>query len=153
MKNEDFSLIMNDEIKKRMESNAWNFKIASKVLEKRNKKRRFIIYSASVSSFALAALVMIIFMFGINSPQVPVPGQYNKFITKQLQGTYKDVFKDKKNVAVTKNNMSTFIAKQLSGTYSDVFKDNKVSSISLDTSDILLSSSVDSLIDDTLSIR
>ncbi|MCP4130632.1 MAG: hypothetical protein GY754_06585 [bacterium] len=87
---------MKQEIRERMESSNWNRKIASGVLEKKGKTRkRIIFYTGSFSSLAAAALLLIIFLFGTNNRLEP--NQYDNFITQQLEGTYKQVFKASEN--------------------------------------------------------
>ena len=88
----------------------------------------------------------------LNRPQ-PKKADMSKFIAKQLQGTYDDVFIQKSKQPPKEKDISKFISKQLSGTYDDVFGDNKKTTIALSRSDILLTSSIDNLIDETLAIR
>lgn len=84
MKKSEFTN-MRKEIQKRIESNAWNFRIAAGVLEKKNKIKKRIIYSSSISSLAIAALFIIIFLFGIKTG--PEINPYDQFIVKQIDGT------------------------------------------------------------------
>lgn len=77
--------ILNDEIHKRITSNKWNFEIANRVLNSRKKSRKRVAFVSYISSFSLAALAVIFyFMASENKKQETV---YQKFITKQVEGT------------------------------------------------------------------
>jgi hypothetical protein len=144
-----FKKIMSDEIKKRLDSKNWNYRIAASVLEKKNQTKKYIIYATSFSSLAVAALILIFFIFGIN--QRAEPNLYNQFISNQLSGTYNEVFrKDNK----TTSQYEQFINNQLKGTHNEVFdKEYRLTSSDVRGEDMILLNGTDTLIDNTLTIR
>ena len=123
MNDNKFKKIMSDEIQKRINSREWNYHIASTVQQKKVKTRKWVFYSTSLSSLAVAALVLIVLLFGINNePQSKI---YNKFISKQIIGTHNQVFK----------------------------KDFKLSSNGTADYDKLMTNEFDDFIDETLAMR
>lgn len=90
MKEKELKNIFNNEIEKRMNSDSWNHSMAAMVFAKKNQTRRRIIYSTSISSLAVAALLLIVFLFGINDIQKT--DQFEHFISNQIEGTYNYVF-------------------------------------------------------------
>lgn len=101
----EYKKIMNKEIRKRMESDSWNFQIAAKVVERKRSAKNFRIYSASLSSLAAAALVMIIFFFTTNNVSESNP--YDRFIASQLDGTYNYVFNKENSISSAYNNSAS----------------------------------------------
>jgi hypothetical protein len=144
-----FKEIMSEEIKKRLDSKNWNYSIASSVLEKKNQTKKRFIYATSLSSLAVAASILIFFIFGIN--QGPGTNLYNQFISNQLRGTYNEVYKKESK---TTAQYEQFINNQLTGIHNEVFdKEYKLTSAGIRGEDIILINGTDSLIDSTLTIR
>ena len=81
--------IMNNEIRKRLESAEWDRSIARKVLERKKGTRKKIFYSASFGGLAAAAAVTVIFLFGIRNADDQ--DNYMRFISKQVLATYSSV--------------------------------------------------------------
>jgi hypothetical protein len=143
-----FKEIMSEEIKKRLDSKNWNYSIASSVLEKKNQTKKRFIYATSLSSLAVAASILIFFIFGINRPETNL---YNQFISNQLRGTYNEVYKKESK---TTAQYEQFINNQLTGTHNEVFdKEYKLTSAGIRGEDIILMNGTDALIDSTLTIR
>jgi hypothetical protein len=86
---EDMNLVFSEKIRERIESNEWDREIASRVLSAIRKKRKRIAV-ASLSSLATAAMIVVAFIFVLNSPSAP--DKIDQFITSQLDGTYNSVF-------------------------------------------------------------
>ncbi|OHD70822.1 MAG: hypothetical protein A2W19_07830 [Spirochaetes bacterium RBG_16_49_21] len=83
MNDKKYNTIMASEILQRLESNAWNFQIAAKVLRKKKSTARYLILSSLAT--AAAAGVVVLFLFGIGT-QKDTPG-YDHFIAQQIVGT------------------------------------------------------------------
>ena len=144
-----FEKIMDDEIKKRIDSKSWNYRIAASVLEKKSQTKKHLVFATSFSSLAVAALILIFFIFGIN--QKTEPNLYNRFISNQLRGTYNEVFKSEN---LTTSQYERFINNQLKGTHNEVFdKEYRLTSSDVRGEDMILLNGTDTLIDNTLTIR
>ncbi|MBN2401381.1 MAG: hypothetical protein JXN64_03185 [Spirochaetes bacterium] len=91
---------MNSEINARMQSPDWDLNIASKVIERRNKKIKRNFYALSSFSLLATAAVVVIAVF-INTTPVKM-NDVEIFISKQVEETHKIVFKEKYS-----NNMMT----------------------------------------------
>ena len=95
MINDNTQEIMNDEIKKRLESTNWNLEIAQKVHEKKNAAKTKVITGAFTVSLAAAASIIALFLFQfINSNNIDT---YDQYIDSQVEGTYTYVFGDREN--------------------------------------------------------
>ncbi len=95
MNNDRFISNMHSEIEKRLHSDSWNLEISSKVLKKK-KKKNLMIFSSSIGTFAaVAATVMFILTSGFNTGTST--NVYYSFISKQVEGTYNNVFKKDNN--------------------------------------------------------
>ena len=143
-----FKEIMSEEIQKRLDSKSWNYRMASSVLEKKTQTKKRFIYTTSLSSLAVAASILIFFIFGINRHE---PNLYNQFISNQLRGTYNEVYKKETTI---KAQYDQFINNQLTGTHNEVFdKEYRLTSADIRGEDVILMSGTDALIDSTLTIR
>jgi predicted PurR-regulated permease PerM len=85
----DMSFIFSEKIRERIESNEWDREIASRVLSAIRKKRKRMV-AASLTSLATAAMILLAFIFVLNSPSTP--DKIDQFITSQLDGTFNSVF-------------------------------------------------------------
>lgn len=90
MINNNVQQIMNDEIKKRLESKDWNLDIARKVLEKKNTEKSRIIKGTFTVTLAAAASIIALFLFQLI--KVNNVETYDQYINKQVEGTYSYVF-------------------------------------------------------------
>ncbi len=150
MNSKNYDEIMRDEIKMRMESDVWNYRIASGVFEKKRRSRKLVILSSSISSLAAAALVLVIILFGIDKPPV---AQYEEFLTKQIEGTYNDVFNTETRRKTAYGDYHP-ISNQIIGTYNDVFdKSVQLTKNDAVNVEILMASEIDSVIDEALTMR
>ena len=86
----DTAIKMKQEIDRRLNDTEWDRRIARTVIEKRKRKITRYIYSASLSSLAAAASLIIILTTVINSGQTSL--RYGSFISQQVNGTNKTVF-------------------------------------------------------------
>ncbi len=121
--NNQNNTIMKDEISKRLESNAWNFQIATEVLAKKRKSdARYFIYGSSVLA-AAAAIIVAVFLFAIKT-ETP-NGGYEQFITRQIQGTRNNAVAAAKTAPKKKT----------------------------DIQEVILENETDTLIDETLAMR
>lgn len=124
MKTGELKQRLNNEIQKRRESNAWNFEIAARVIETKKKSKKRALYLTSVSSFSFAALAVLFLMFGITQPQENI---YEQFVTRQVKGTY-ELVTDKNYKMTSSENIES-------------------------TTDLIFTGEIDSIIDNTLSMR
>ncbi len=85
----DMNLVFSEKIRERIESNEWDREIASRVLSAIRKRRRRMA-ATLLTSLATAAIIVLAFIFVLNSPSAP--DKIDQFITSQLDGTYKSVF-------------------------------------------------------------
>ncbi len=128
---------MNEEINKRFKSSEWNQKIAAAVMDKRKSTIKKILYSASISSLAAAAVIAFILSGIINNKNEGLI--YDEFITAQIKGTY-DSALPVKNKNSNQKNQFTNNRIETNG--------NTVQSNADITSD-----DIDSLISETLALR
>ena len=95
MVNDNKQEIMNDEIKKRLESKNWNLEIAQKVHEKKNAAKSKIITGAFTVTLAAAASIIALFLFQfIKLNNIDT---YDQYIDTQVEGTYSYVFGNTEN--------------------------------------------------------
>ena len=118
----DDKQIMGEEIRKRLEDDSWDFRIAGNILKKRSERRFRFISGISLSSLAVAASIFIIMSAVFNSTEESL--RYNTFISQQIHGTYQSVF----------------VSSQAQADYSP-------------DDDLLSMQSIDSTIDEALSLR
>ena len=90
MSDKNYRKVMDREIQKRLASSDWSACMAEAVISRRTARSRKLITAALASSLPAAALIAVVFMFGIN--RRPAPVTYSQFITTQVQGTYQSVF-------------------------------------------------------------
>jgi hypothetical protein len=83
---------MNTEINERMQSPDWDLIIASKVIDRRNKKIRKNLYTLSSFGLLATAAVIVLAVF-ITTPSTKM-NDVEIFISKQVQETHKTVFKE-----------------------------------------------------------
>ncbi len=83
---------MDSEINARLHSAEWDHDIASGVINKRNRKIKRNIYALSSFS-ALATAAVIVFAVFINPPATKM-SDVELFISRQIEGTHKTVFKE-----------------------------------------------------------
>ena len=91
MKDNETQKNMDREIKKRIESNSWDVMISKNVLKTWKTKRKNIFTAALIP---IAAAALIIFIFFPGDPTPPQRITLDQFITSQVEGTFKRVFKD-----------------------------------------------------------
>ncbi len=88
--NENDRILMLEEIRKRLESDDWNIRIARGVRHAR-RKSRIIWISSSSASVAVASLIVAVFI-GFGSRESSPQSELHAFIGKQVEGTYQQVF-------------------------------------------------------------
>lgn len=91
MTGKEFELRMEDEIRKRINSQEWDSKIATNVTKLHKRRIKKNIFVVSLSS--LAATVVFVFLLFLN-PGNQSPDKYEKFIQAQIEGTYSEVFNE-----------------------------------------------------------
>ena len=79
---ENINAKMKFAIEEKLRSEDWNQAISTRVLKKRLKRK--IIFSTSISSIGMAALVLTIFLFNFQKTS----NLYEQFITEQIKGTH-----------------------------------------------------------------
>lgn len=110
---------MHSEINRRISSPEWDFDIASQVISKRNKKIKRNIFALSSLSLAATAAIVIFAIFVNTQPRV---NDLNRFITKQIDGTQKEVFKE-----TYSDNILSLNSNEYSGDPTDKLIDNALS--------------------------
>lgn len=83
MRNNDETL--NSKIQERLQSNSWDFSIATAVIEKKRKRKKQLFPAILTFSAATAVLIMIM---TTTIPDKDKENHYHDFITKQVEGTY-----------------------------------------------------------------
>jgi hypothetical protein len=121
MNNLNFENKLNNEILRRINSNNWNLEIASRVISSRQKKRKRITYFSYISSFSLAAFAAVFYFLGTGNEKKE--NLYQKFITKQVEGTYHYIKNNKSLTSITVNDLA-----EPSGNEIDYFVDEVLSS-------------------------
>ncbi|MBN2038668.1 MAG: hypothetical protein JW864_01405 [Spirochaetes bacterium] len=106
------------EINKRIESDNWDMEIASKVIRAESRNRKKTLYISSVSSFAFAALMLIIFAFGLTTS--PDENLYEQFITKQVRQTYSSVIGEDTGNLPAENNGDTIFTGEIDSVIDNV---------------------------------
>ncbi len=151
MKIEKHETIMKNEIDKRLKSNAWNYHIASEVIGKKRKSRRFLLATAAFSS-AIAASITLLLVFGLGGRDTG--DTYGRFVMEQVGGTYNEVFQAVDNKIIKPESDKEIISRQVTGTYRDVFGKERDGGLTGNRgSDLQLAGDVDSLIDEIIATR
>jgi hypothetical protein len=81
---------MSSEIRRRLEDDSWDLRIAGAVLQKKRQRRSRLIAGLSMSSLAAAASLIVITTAVLDATRSST--RYNAFISQQIEGTYHSVF-------------------------------------------------------------
>ncbi len=143
---------MNEEIRMRMKSRSWNLSMAASVLEKKKRrKKNFFLLSGTATSLAAVSLVISFLLFGTGERSVD--SDYTDFISSQLKGTYESAFYDSKKPDTDPDKGKSFVAEQIRGTYNRVFGESSTAGTVSPGTRVILTSDIDSMIDNTLAQR
>ncbi|MDY6934050.1 MAG: hypothetical protein SVZ03_07495 [Spirochaetota bacterium] len=77
-------------IKERMKSDEWNYEIAKGVLYRRERIKKRRIFTTSIASFSFAILIIV--TLSLYTGGKPGMNDFDGFISRQLDGTYSEVF-------------------------------------------------------------
>jgi hypothetical protein len=86
----NIGLVFSEKIKERNESDTWDREIASRVLSVMRRRRRRLIAASSLTSLAMAATIVVAFIFTLHKPTTS--HAIDQLISLQLDGTYRSVF-------------------------------------------------------------
>ncbi len=89
---------MMEEIRRRLESDGWNFEMAGRVMERKRKTFRVRLMAGGLAT-ALASLAVALVMV-LDTPGKPPETEMYAFISRQVEGAYGAVF-DKQAVSAT----------------------------------------------------
>ncbi len=143
---------MNEEIRLRRESRSWNLSMAASVLEKKKRrKKNFFLLSGTATSLAAVSLIISFVLFGTGERSVN--SDYSDFISSQLKGTYETAFYDSHKPDTDPDKGKSFVAEQVRGTYNRVFDESSPAGKLSPGTRVILTSDIDSMIDNTLAQR
>jgi hypothetical protein len=86
----NINLVFSEKIKERIESDAWDREIASRVLSAIRRRKRRLIAASSLTSLATAAMIVLALIFTLHEPTTS--HEIDQLISLQLDGTYRSVF-------------------------------------------------------------